>query len=222
MKLVLKNSEKYPLPSIIPSRPGFHEENVDDAIAQLRTVLPLLVGRVTSIGLAALGKDGDGGDDDGDGDGVGVGGDDLDAWLNAALATAATSAVQAQAQAQRSGLDSSSGVDEDGQRSSSGNYCLTLAPSTITTPGETTTPGGAAVEVMPLPALTDLLPSVRCGIEMALVHLVARAAGVSIAVAMSSASGLPCRGSIEINGLAARGERLAEAEQAVRGMVCCG
>ncbi|CAM9601652.1 unnamed protein product, partial [Laminaria digitata] len=29
-------------------------------------------------------------------------------------------------------------------------------------------------------AMTTLLPSVRCGIEMALVHLVARASGVSI------------------------------------------
>lgn len=56
-------------------------------------------------------------------------------------------------------------------------------------------------------AETVLLPSVRCGIEMALVHLVARASGVPIGVAVSAASGLPCRGSILINGLAARGEK---------------
>lgn len=51
-----------------------------------------------------------------------------------------------------------------------------------------------------------LLPSVRCGIEMALLHLLAGASGVPIAVAVSAALGLPCRGAIEINGLAARGE----------------
>ncbi|CAM9240080.1 unnamed protein product [Ectocarpus sp. 6 AP-2014] len=54
-----------------------------------------------------------------------------------------------------------------------------------------------------------LLPTVRCGIEMAVVHLVARAAGVSVGAAVSAASGLPCRGAVEINGLATRGEGVA-------------
>lgn len=235
-----------PVPVPVPGlyRSGFHEETLDDAIAQLRTVLPLLVGRLTSIRLAALGDDGEGHDGEGydDGDGGGCG---LDAWLNAALSTPATSAVQVQAQAQESGLESGSGGDDvDGRpssSSSSGDHGLPSAPSstvTITTAAEaasatgtrttttTITPDGAATRrkvvaetTRPPPTTTTsiaLLPSVRCGIEMAVVHLVARAAGVSVGAAMSSASGLPCGGSIKINGLATRGERPSEAEQAVR------
>lgn len=55
-------------------------------------------------------------------------------------------------------------------------------------------------------AEVTLLPSVHCGLEMAVVHLVARGLGVSIGAAVSVASGSPCRGSIEINGLQTREE----------------
>ena len=57
--------------------------------------------------------------------------------------------------------------------------------------------------------LSTLLPSVRCGIEMALVHLVARASGTGIGPALGTAAGLSARNSIEINGLATRGEGLS-------------
>ncbi len=50
-------------------------------------------------------------------------------------------------------------------------------------------------------------------------HLAARAAGVSIGVAIGAASGLPCRGSIEINGLAARGEGLTTKWREVRDLL---
>ncbi|CAN0033807.1 unnamed protein product, partial [Sphacelaria rigidula] len=52
-----------------------------------------------------------------------------------------------------------------------------------------------------------LLPCVEAGLEMALLHVTAKASGTAIGVAMSKASGdLPCRGTIEINALSTRNE----------------
>ena len=48
--------------------------------------------------------------------------------------------------------------------------------------------------------LSTLLPSVRCGVEMA--------SGTAIGPALSVASGLPARSSIDVNGLAVRGKGL--------------
>ena len=214
-------------------RPGFHQETLDEAIVQLHTVLPLLVGRSTSIDLAALGTAADNGGSAG-----------LDAWLDAALAA---SYFAARGPGLGDGNDGGVGVGGGcvavGHESSKDDRLppvprVTAAAAAAAAATAPAVPNGAAPGA-PTPAPTStstptpsrtqtstsasmststtLLPSVRCGIEMALVHLVARAAGISIGAAISSASGLPCRSSIEINGLAARGERLTARGREVRG-----
>lgn len=70
--------------------------------------------------------------------------------------------------------------------------------------------------------LSSLLPSVRCGIEMALLHLVARASGRAVGPVLSAACGLPARGSIEINGLATRGEEGLSSGRQVRAFLSSG
>lgn len=119
-------------PSRLPAQQGFHQETFDEAMAQLRNVLPRLVDREASLGLAALNET-------------------LDVWLSE-----------------------------------------------------------AAAEI-------TLLPTVRCGLGMAVVHLVARGLGMAIGTAMSVASGLPCRGAIEINGLQTR-EQSALGEEVYMGV----
>lgn len=157
-------------------------------MAQLRAVLPLLVGRTTSIGLAALrSTHGDGNIDDFD-DSGGRSGGDLDSWLNDALSGTAEESVPGGDARVASTTTSSTTTAELGGAADAEASQSTTRPTPAT------------------PATASLLPSVRCGIEMALVHLAARAAGVSIGAAMSALSGLPCRGDIEINSLAARGE----------------
>lgn len=204
----------HPSPPIPPPhlRQGFHQESLEQARVQLQTVLPLLLGRAASVGLAAL--------DDG-----------IDAWLSAALVdhhhpTQAEPGVDGGADTGNGSGDgighsaSSSGGGGGGGSGGNGGSsdapCLPRSPSSPppgpTPPPSSSTPSlgtgtgavkpGGNVETTP-----TLHPSVRCGIEMALVHLVARASGMSIGVAFSAASGFPCLGEIAINGLTARGER---------------
>ncbi|CAN0099168.1 unnamed protein product [Scytosiphon promiscuus] len=167
--------------------PGFHKETLDEAIAQLRAVMPLLVGRTTSIGLAALGSaDGNGNFDDFDDfDESRLGGGcNLDSWLKGALG----------------------GTEEDSLRGLDPRTTSPASSTTTTTSMATTGAEMPQISAYTTPTRPTLLPSVRCGIEMALVHLAARGAGVSIGAAISTMSGLPCRGAIEVNSLAARGE----------------
>lgn len=68
--------------------------------------------------------------------------------------------------------------------------------------------GYDASSLVPAPVLVDppLMPSVRCGLEMALVHLLAGATSMSIGTALSTGSGLPYRAFVEINTLSTRTE----------------
>ena len=223
---VKQNPYPHPLPPPPPPSPppfnrqGFNQESLEDARVQLRAVLPLLLGRVARVSLAAL--------DDG-----------IDAWLSAALVDYPTQqpppgldnavggggvGVGDGGDVGGGGGDGGGGGTGDGSGDGSDCSCSPRLSSSPPLPGPPPPPtppssplSSSGTGRVTRGGTSTLLPSVRCGIEMALIHLLARTSGMSIGGALSAASGLPCRGTIEINGLSARGEgsRRSEVRQTV-------
>lgn len=168
---------------------GFHEESLEEAIAQLTAVAPLLID--TEVPAAALALDGT-----------------LERCLHGAVDIHGTTI-------------SGEGCVGQGRCPSHDKHCGQRPPGTEETDGEHVNADSAEVDTPAddskercLTSVPPLLPSVRCGLEMALVHLVSRSAGVGLAPALSAAAGLACEGAVRINGLATR-EELGHAVDAV-------
>lgn len=176
-------------------------------------MLPLLVGHDAPVGLAALDNT-------------------LDEWLSEGLTARCSPDLALRSHGRGDDGEARLGV-ACGDSADSGDGCASVAGGSSNnfegcrSPREVSAPdpspsllASRSPTISPSLAVEDaaervdangrlLLPSVRSGIEMALVHLVARASGMALGVAVSAETGLACRGSIEINALAARAERLA-------------